>query len=360
MCGPSPPIPPHLYRIDASPQPPGSPFASNQLPFPNSASPLRAQPKPPHKPSSPPPVARFAAGITTGSAPEVMSACSPTHAGSQAATGRTLAKGAPNGKPELPRAPTPLRRSQFEAELQHHPNKAWVSRLLLGIVHGVDIGYVGPREHTDTRNRLSACTHPEVIEAELHKEALAGRTHGPFQQRPLPNLRCSGLGVMPKKGNKWRMIQHLSAPAGSSINDFIPKDAFSLHYSSVDDAVCLLVSAGPGALMVKADLKSAFRMIPVRLQDWELLGMRWNSAFYFDTCLPFGLRSSPYLLNEYAKALQWILRHNYGMSSLIHYRNDYLLIGPAQTSACATHLHQFLEVCTCLGIPVAIQGGWIR
>ena len=69
--------------------------------------------------------------ITTGSAPEVMSACSLTRAGSQAAMGRTLAKGTPNGQPELPRAPTPLRRSQFEAELQHHSNKAWVSRLLL-------------------------------------------------------------------------------------------------------------------------------------------------------------------------------------------------------------------------------------
>ena len=269
--------------------------------------------------------------------------------------GHTLARGVPDGQPELPGALTPLRRSHFEAELQHHPNKAWVSRLLQGIEHGVDIGYVGPREPTDARNLLSARTHPEVIEAELHKEVLAGRIRGPFQQQPLPNLRCSGLGVVPKKGNRWRMIQHLSAPAGSSVNDCIPRDAFSLHYSSVDDAVRLLLTTGPGALMAKADLKSAFRMIPVRRQDWELLGMRWNGAYYFDTCLPFGLRSSLYLFNEYAEALQWILHHNYGMSSLIHYPDDYFLTGPAQSSACATQLHQLLQGCAHLGIPVAMD-----
>ena len=65
------------------------------------------------------------------------------------------------------------------------------------------------------------------------------------------------------------------------IYDFIPRDAFSLHYSSVNDAVRLLLTTGPGALMAKADLKSAFRMIPVRRQDWELRGyaMEWRILF---------------------------------------------------------------------------------
>ena len=41
--------------------------------------------------------------------------------------------------------------------------------------------------------------------------------------------------------------------------------------------------------MAKVDLKSAFRMVPVRCQDWELLGMKQKEAYYIDTCLPFGL-----------------------------------------------------------------------
>ena len=106
------------------------------------------------------------------------------------------------------------------------------------------------------------------------------------------------LGVVPKKGNRWRMILHLSAAAGSSVNDHIPREPFSLLYSTTDDAVCMLMTLGTGALMVKADLKSAFRMIPVRPQDWELLGMQWRDHFYHDTCLPFGLRSAPFLIKD--------------------------------------------------------------
>ena len=90
-----------------SPQPPGSPFASDRLPLPDSATPLKTQPKPPREPPSPPPVARFAAGITTGSAPEAMSACSPTSAGFQTATGHILQRMPQMGNPSSPELPPP-------------------------------------------------------------------------------------------------------------------------------------------------------------------------------------------------------------------------------------------------------------
>ena len=70
------------------------------------------------------------------------------------------------------------------------------------------------------------------------------------------------------------MILHLSAPLGKSINDHISKENFSLHYASVDDAIHMLSALGKGALMAKVDLKSAFRMVPVWRQDWDLLGMK--------------------------------------------------------------------------------------
>lgn len=51
-------------------------------------------------------------------------------------------------------------------------------------------------------------------------------------------------------------------------------------------------------------------IIPVWKQEWELLGIRWCNQYYVDTCLPFGLRSAPYLFNHIAEALEWILRMN--------------------------------------------------
>ena len=207
----------------------------------------------------------------------------------------------------------------------------------------------------EARNLLSAHTHPTVVDDEIQRECQAGHLLDPFQERPLPNLKCSRVGVVPKKNGKWCMIHHLSAPPGSSVNDHIPKEPYSLQYSSVDDAVRLLCSLGKGAQMAKVDFKSAFRIIPVRKQDWELLGIHWHNQYYVDTCLPFGLRSAPYLFNQFADALEWILRNNYGLQWVIHYLDDYLIHGPPNNNLCRQFLQDFLRVCTLLGIPVATE-----
>ena len=44
---------------------------------------------------------------------------------------------------------------------------------------------------------------------------------GPFQNRPISNLRCSPIGVVPKKTGGWRLITHLSYPPSNSVNDYI-------------------------------------------------------------------------------------------------------------------------------------------
>ena len=151
------------------------------------------------------------------------------------------------------------------------------------------------------------------------------------------------------------MILHLSAPPGRSVNDFIAKDQFSLHYSSVDDAVRILLALGPGAQMAKVDLKSAFRMVPVHPADWHLMGMRWRDRYYVDTCLPFGLHSAPFLFNEVATAIEWIMVHNHSIRHLIHYLDDYFMAGPPSDSTCATYLHCFLLIAALLGVQVAME-----
>ena len=302
MSGVSPATPPPLHHKGnkTTAQEVSSPFVTKCQSRPECQSPPASAPHP-NEPPSPRPASRFAASITLASAPEAMGACMRMSVGHQATLGCTPAVGTPSGPPELSRAATPLRHSHFKSELTHHPDKAWVSRLLSGITYSINIDYMGPREPMDAHNLLSTHMHPYIIQAQLQKEVDVGRIRGPFTVRPLPSLRCSSLGVVPKKGNKWRMILHLSTPFGSSTNDSISRESFSLQYSSVDDAVQFLVSLGPGTRMAKADLKSAFSMIPVLPQDWELLYMQWQGAYYFDTCLPFGLRSAPFLFNQYAK-----------------------------------------------------------
>ncbi|KAL5510137.1 hypothetical protein EMCRGX_G005629 [Ephydatia muelleri] len=119
----------------------------------------------------------------------------------------------------------------------------------------------------------------------------------------------------------------------------------------MDHTVTLLSQYGQDALMAKIDLKAAFRLIPVQAADWAHLGICWRGQFYVDTCLPFGLRSAPALFNHYAEALDWIMANNYG-AQLLHYLDDFLLVGPPGKDTCQEAMSRML---TQLDIPVASE-----
>ena len=146
-------------------------------------------------------------------------------------------------------------------------------------------------------------------------------------------------------------IYHLSYPQGDSINDPIPKDPYSLSYVRVDDAINIIQSLGTGAFMAKTDLKSAFRLIPIHPDDWSLLGIYWQSQYYVDMYLCFGLRSSPFLFNQLSDALEWIVKHNYHIQHVIHILDDFFIAEESKL-ACLTSFSTLLRVFMSLKAPV--------
>ena len=100
------------------------------------------------------------------------------------------------------------------------------------------------------------------------------------------------------------MIVDLSSPEGASVNDGIDPCLCSLTYVTVDDAARSVVGAGRGAFLVKADVKQAYRMVPVHPEDRLLLGMVWDDSLFVDSALPFGLHSAPKIFNALADALE--------------------------------------------------------
>ena len=226
---------------------------------------------------------------------------------------------------------TPLVLTAWRHLLIAHPNRALTHFFLQGIAAGFRIGYNPPSESLkpSKRNMQSALRHPEVVDEYLAKEQQAGRVRGPFNQITIPEAHINHFGVIPKahQPNKWRLIVDLSHPAGRSVNDAIPKHLCSMSYISVDDTTEKIITLGPGALLAKIDVQSAFRLILVHPADCHLLAMEWRGSIYIDTCLPFGLRSAPKLFNVLADLLEWILI-NQGVTFLLHYLDDYLTIGP--------------------------------
>ena len=82
---------------------------------------------------------------------------------------------------------------------------------------------------------------------------------GRMQKHVLPSkenqMHICPIGAIPKwnKPEKWRLIVDLSFPAGASVNDGISPDLSSVSYALVDHLSSLVLSAGRGAFLVKAD-----------------------------------------------------------------------------------------------------------
>ncbi len=70
--------------------------------------------------------------------------------------------------------------------------------------------------------------------------------------------------------------------SGASVNDGIDKELASVAYTSVDEVARRVMSLGRGAELAKADVKAAYRNVPVHPRDRWLLGMRWEGATFVD------------------------------------------------------------------------------
>ena len=109
---------------------------------------------------------------------------------------------------------------------------------------------------------------------------------------------------------------------------------------------------GNASLLAKIDIKSAYRLIPVHPSDRTMLGMQWNGNLYVDCMLPFGLCSAPKIFNVVADALEWCIAQK-GVHHIFHYLDDFLVMGPPNSSDCQESLHILEALCAKLGVPLA-------
>lgn len=128
------------------------------------------------------------------------------------------------------------------------------------------------------RNMTSAIEHLLVVESYLRSERAEGQMIGPVDPKSVPGLHTNRFGVIPKDHatNRWRLITYLSFPEGTSINDGIRPELCSLTYTSVDRVAREAEQLGPGALLAKVDIKSAYRLVPVHPDECPLLGVAWE------------------------------------------------------------------------------------
>ena len=253
--------------------------------------------------------------------------------------------------------PSPIIVSEIIPLLDHYPLKPAALTLKEGFSHGFKLGFEGKRESRVAKNLVSVQNDPSTVETKLQKEITMGRMAGPFDQVPLSDLIVSPIGLVPKSvPGKFRLIHHLSHPQGESVNDGINRDVCNVRYSSFDDAIKLVVRAGKGALMAKADIESAFRLLPVHPDDFNLLGIKFNDKFYVDKALPMGASCSPAYFELFSSFLEWVVIREAGSDMVVHFVDDFCFISSANTSSkqsCHKLVECFEQVCKRLGVPLA-------
>ncbi len=111
---------------------------------------------------------------------------------------------------------------------------------------------------------------------------------------------------------------------------------------------------GPGCFLAKSDIKSAFRMVPLRLDCYHLIGFKWEQSYYFHKCLPMGLAESCKIFEIVSDAIIYILQEKFHIQNIVKVLDDFLF-GEIPKAQCRKTLYTFLAVAEYLGIPIAMD-----
>ena len=99
------------------------------------------------------------------------------------------------------------------------------------------------------------------------------------------------------------------------------------------------------------DVKSAFRLLILNPDEFDLFGFKFKGQFFFDKCLPMGCSASCALLEKCSSFLEWTIKFISGKESIEHYLNDFLFVGRPCTTECMELMSTFSSLCDYMGVP---------
>ncbi len=249
--------------------------------------------------------------------------------------------------------PTTLNSSEF-ARVLHDYDPVLRNYVVQGIHSGFHIGYEGPIVSTFCFNSPTVAENADIARELIQKEVSLGRIAGPYFSPPFAPFKVSPLTLRPKSTpGQYRLIHNLSAPYdGTSVNDNIADACKSVQYQSLTGIIGTLLDLGKGSYLAKADVQSAFRLVPVHPSCYPLLGFHFENAFYFDRCLTMGGGSSCRIFEAISSAINWALENMYGVKNAFHYLDDFCFLENSYDK-CLYDLQVFSALCEKLGVPLA-------
>jgi hypothetical protein len=230
-----------------------------------------------------------------------------------------------------------LRVEGWRTLLAHTGLSARYAHILHGIEFGFTLNLPNIRDNLHPPNSLSAVEHREVLDAEFAKEFAAGRYLGPFTAATINDVlgpfQTSPLSVIPKANGGHRIIQNYSYPHKpirgiASINSQLFASDHPCTWGTFHAVAQVISSLPPGCEMAVRDVKSAFRTIPIRPEEWPGLVVRSvgddEDRFVVDTANPFGTVNGPGTYGELGDSYCDVVRA-IGAGPLGKWVDDYYL-----------------------------------
>ena len=260
--------------------------------------------------------------------------------------------------------------------------------LLDSVRNGFDIGYEGPTDRCSRSENIPLSVGTEEdIWGKLMKEIKAERVAGPFDEIPFNSYIQSPVGLVPKAGNKTRMIFHLSFEFSGqaiegSVNSGTPREYCPVRYNNFDATMCECLrlvrefenmdgrmnkdnddtnDGRPILFLGRTDLSSALRVLPLKVRCFCWLVFKAKDPkeqmvkYFVEKCLPFGASISCSHYQRFSNSLKFILEFRLGKKgkAINNYLDDFFFVA-IRSFICNQMIRDFLKLCGQLGIPVAL------
>jgi len=178
--------------------------------------------------------------------------------------------------PPLRNSPSPFVPCAWQRILHDYPGP--LPSLLAGILEfEILVGYCRSEATIESQNLTTAMLDEAAMSQKLESDLALGRVEVAVRRDPFIS---SPLGFVTKASGGFRRIHHLSHPYAQSVNANIDKAVGHLVYMTVREILDLVIIAGRGSVIMKRDMRDAFRNIPVALENRWLLGFHWQGASY--------------------------------------------------------------------------------
>ena len=157
---------------------------------------------------------------------------------------------------DLENLETPLDVNKYQQLLfESDYDKVEADFLVDGFRNGFDIGYKGPEIcQSQSRNIPFTVGNHTDMWNKIMKEVKLKRVTGPFETIPFENYIQSPIGLVPKTGNKTRLIFHLSynfnKDEDNSVNACTPRDLCTVKYNNLDAAIAACLETSKQAEIV--------------------------------------------------------------------------------------------------------------